>query len=116
MITIANLKNLMQNILCFDICSELSYGRKHTHFNYYGPMIYPFNPRYRAKLPEQSLKAHNLTVKRQKNKMSYSTEIARATTFNFMCTPLKLILSALIISFKGVHMKLKVVALAISVD
>jgi len=28
--------------------------------------IYPFNPRHRAKLPEQSLKAYNLTVKRQK--------------------------------------------------
>ena len=27
-------------------------------------------------------------------KISYSTEIARATVFNFMCTPLKLILSA----------------------
>ena len=55
----------------------------------------PFTPRHRAILPEQSLKAYNFTVKRQKIiKIYYSTEIARATIFNFMCTP-KFILSAL---------------------
>ena len=39
-------------------------------------------------MPEQTLKAYSLTVKRQKKlvRKSFSTEIARATIFNFIGT------------------------------
>ena len=63
-----------------------------------GLIFEPFNPRHRACLPEQSLKAYNLTVKLKicKNKLFHG--ICKGYNFNFMCTgtPLKLILNALL--------------------
>ena len=56
--------------------------------------ITPFNPQHGAKLPKQSLKAYNLTVKRKKIiKIIHFMKIARATVFNFIGTPLTLSLT-----------------------